>query len=239
MKTVTAISALCAIAVIVPAVFGQDKPREREISVVGRGSITVIPDKISFQVGVESNGPSVEVVRRDSDAKTNALLKALKDAGVPDRDIVTTNSTLRKSFTSAEQSQTKREGTTYTFSRDLLVTLQKIDGADGILAALLKVGANTVSDLTFIDSKRSEHRDGALALAAADAVRLADFLAGQFGVKRGKVLTISPDESQEVLTVLRKSVGGATSPGQSEIPAGLSSGEMKVEASVTTRFALE
>src|SRR5258708_24346135 len=81
MKTVAAIWALCAVSIIVPAVLGQsalsqDKPRadRREISVTGFGSIKIVPDGLEFKIGVESDAPSVEAVRRDNDTKMNALL---------------------------------------------------------------------------------------------------------------------------------------------------------------------
>ena len=241
MKTVSAISALCAIAIVAPDALGQDKPREREIRVVGRGSVSVTPDQLSFQIGVESNGPSVEAVRRDNDGKTNAMLKTLKEARVPEGDIVTTGSTLRKIFTPAEENKTKKASTIYTFNREMRVLLRKIDGAENVLGALLQAGANTLSELKFIDSKVAEHRDAAVVLAAADAIRGADFLAAQFGAKRGKVISISPEESTEVLQVLQKREADITTRSQPpEITsAAFSAGDMKVEATVTASFALE
>jgi uncharacterized protein len=249
MKTVSAISALCAVAIVVPAVLGQDKPRERDVLVIGRGSISIRPDEVTFRVGVESNGSSLESVRKENDMKMNALLKALKDSDVPPRDVVTTDTSLRKYFTPAQDSRTKKDATSFTFTREVLVTLRKVEGAEDVLARVMSAGGNRVSNFSFNDSKRKEHREAALALAITDAIQSADSLCSQFGAKRGKILSISPPQEglQSFQEPDRVVVTGSLIPTTSEesrgpiqvAAAAFSAGEVKVEASISARFDLE
>lgn len=245
MKTVSAISALCAIAIVVPSVSGQERPREREISVTGRGSVSSTPDEVTFKVGVESDGPTIDAVRRDNDVKMNAIIKALKDSEVPERDIVTTDTSLRKRFTPAQDSQTKKDATTFTFTREVLVRLRKVAGAEDVLASVMKAGANRVADFSFIDSKKKEHREAALALAIKDAIQSADAIASQFGVKRGKVIsiateTLSTSEGERVIvTGSFIPTSEVPSSGRSVATAGFSAGEVKIDASISARFELE
>src|SRR5471030_1069628 len=139
MKTV---SALCAIAIVVPDVLGQDRPRDRDISVTGRGTVNITPDQVTFKVGVESNGSSLDSVRKENDLKMNAILKTLRDAGVPARDVITTDTSLRKYITPAQDSRTRKDATSFTFTREVLVTLRKVEGAEEVLAHVMSAGAN-------------------------------------------------------------------------------------------------
>ena len=247
MKTVSAISALCAIAIIVPAVLGQERTREREISVTGRGSVNITPDQVTFKVGVESNGSSIEAVRKENDVKMNALLKTLTDAGVPARDVITTDTSLRKNFTPAQDSRTRKDATSFSFTREVLVTLRKVEGAEEVLAHVMSAGANRVSNFSFIDSKRKEHREAAVALAVKDAIQSADSLCAQFGTKRGKILSISQESASSFQEPDRVVVTGSLIPTSEEKSAGsvevasavFSAGEVKLEASVSARFDLE
>lgn len=219
---------------------GQDKPRERTISVTGRGFVEVTPDQMTIQVGVQSTASTVEAARRENDASANAILKTLKDAGIADSDIQTKSSNLTRQYTPADQSKTRREQINYTIDRNFSVLLRKIAAADDILSALLKAGANSVSDVTFVDSKQKEHQDTALALAAADSIRLADFLALKYNAKRGKVLTITPPDAQDVMQNLQRSVQTiGTRDTSHDLSVPFVAGSIKVEASVTARFELE
>jgi uncharacterized protein YggE len=246
MKTVSAISTLCAIAIIVPAVQGQsalsqDKPRadRREISVTGFGSIKIVPDGLEFKIGVESDAPSVEAVRRDNDTKMNSLLKALKDTGVSEKDIVTTSLGLTKTFTPAETSQTKREGVNFKLNRDVKVRLKKVKGAEEVMAAAMRVGANKLSEFEFVDEKSTAHRDAAIDLAIADAIQRADRQSAKFGAKRGKVTWVAEDRTtsyyrgRDQVIVTGSMISGA------DIPAPISNGEISVDMSIYAQFELE
>jgi uncharacterized protein YggE len=244
MKTV---SALCAIAIVVPAVLGQDRPRDRDISVTGRGTVNITPDQVTFKVGVESNGSSLDSVRKENDLKMNAILKTLRDAGVPARDVITTDTSLRKYFTPAQDSRTRKDATSFTFTREVLVTLRKVEGAEEVLAHVMSAGANRVSNFSFIDSKRKEHREAALELAVKDAIQSADSLCAQFGTKRGKIISISQESTSSYGEPDRVIVTGSLIPTSEERTAGpvevasaaFSAGEVKVDASVSARFELE
>ena len=237
MKPVSAISALCAVAIIVPAVLGQDKPRERDVSVTGRGSILVQPDEVSFKVGVDSDGASLEAVRRDNDSKMAAVMKALRDSGVPEKDMVTTDTSLRKRFTAAQDSRTRKDSTTYNFSRIVAVRLRNLAIAADVLANAVKAGANSVTNFAFVDSKKAEHTEAAMKLAVQDALRTADQLAQGFGAKRGKVLTISQKGTEPDRVI----VTGSMAPMQEgqETVAAFAVGDIQIEVAVNATFELQ
>lgn len=195
--------------------------------------VSVVPDGVEFRLGIESDGPTVDAVRRENDSKMNAVLKALKDAAVPERDITTTTMNLTKNFTPAETSQTRKEGVSYKLAREVFVRLHKIAGAEDIFAAAMKAGANKVTDFAYTNAKMDEYRDAAVSLAIKDAIRIADLQASQFGAKRGKVIWISQDTQRTRDNGDRVIVTG------SMIPAPLSTGVIPLEMTIYANFELE
>lgn len=212
------------------------RSERREISVAGYGFIRIVPQGLEFNVGVESDATTVEAVRRENDTRMNALLKALKDAGVADVDIATSTLSLTKRFTPAEESKTGKEGVSFKLQRDVHVRLRKIAGAEDVMAAALKAGANKLSDFTFMDDKNAEHQEAAIALAIKDAIRTADFQAAQFGAKRGKATWIAEDRNSYQRGGARERViiTGSAIP-----TAPVSNGEITVDATIFAQFELE
>lgn len=62
---------------------------ESGIWVSGQGSVTIQPDLVVLSVGVETTGVTVAQARDEAAAAMDAIVKALKDRGVADRDIQT------------------------------------------------------------------------------------------------------------------------------------------------------
>ena len=222
-----------ACAFCVSPLRAQEHGRQREIAVISRGMVSIIPEGVEFRLGVESDGPTVEAVRRENDAKMIAVLKALKDAGVPERDITTTTMSLAKNFTPAEARQTKKEGVSFKLAREVFVRLHKVAGAEDVFAAAMKADANKVTDFAYTNAKMDEYRDAAVALAIKDAIRLADQQASQFGAKRGKVTWISQETQRTRDSGDRVIVTG------SMIAAPFSTGVIPLEMSIYANFELE
>src|ERR1700680_4755568 len=64
------------------------------ITVTGNGTVNAIPDKASFDFGVQVNAATAsEALNKDND-QANAIIAALKNAGISDSDIQTTSVSL-------------------------------------------------------------------------------------------------------------------------------------------------
>ncbi len=61
------------------------------ITVVGQGTVSVVPDIARITIGVETTASTVADGSTENEAKMKALLAALKAVGIPEKDIQTTN----------------------------------------------------------------------------------------------------------------------------------------------------
>ncbi len=63
----------------------------RQITVVGKGEAKATPDTARVQIGVQSEAPSAREALTDNNGKMTALIAKLKELGVADKDIQTSN----------------------------------------------------------------------------------------------------------------------------------------------------
>ncbi|MDP9310622.1 MAG: SIMPL domain-containing protein [Chloroflexota bacterium] len=63
----------------------------RQITVVGRGEAKATPDTAAIQIGVQTEAPTARQALTDNNAKMTALVAKLKELGVADQDIQTSN----------------------------------------------------------------------------------------------------------------------------------------------------
>src|SRR5437763_1947778 len=66
-------------------------PTGRAVTVNGSATIRVVPDRVAFTVGVETDAASVATAFKTNTEKLDAVLQALKAAGVKSEQIETSN----------------------------------------------------------------------------------------------------------------------------------------------------
>ena len=94
--TVCAISFLALLLYAGPITAAENNTAQNvaSISVYGVGKVEVIPDKISFVVGIDAKAPTAEQAYRIVEQKTAKALKTLKSLDVAERDIQAMHLTL-------------------------------------------------------------------------------------------------------------------------------------------------
>jgi uncharacterized protein len=168
-------------------------PREaallETISVTGTGKSTVIPDRFSFTVGVQTQALSVDDAVNQNNEKIAAVISALKKAGAADTE-VRTSSFYIMPMQDYQQGRPPRI-TGYQVTNSVTVTKDNPSVVGRLLQVAVGAGVNQASGIQFSVSDPAKGRDQGLQRAFADARSKATVLAQAAGRSIGRALTIS------------------------------------------------
>jgi uncharacterized protein len=176
----------------VPAAAQIGSPRAIEpetISVVGTGKASVVPDRVSFTVGLQTVGNTVEEATNQNNEKVSKVLAALKGAGAQQKYIQTTGFSIWPQQDHRQGALPRIIG--YQVSNSVTVRTDKVAEAGRLLQAAVNAGANTSSGLQFEVTDPAKGRDEGLRAAFADARERAAVLAQAAGRTLGRTLKIS------------------------------------------------
>lgn len=177
-----------------PARAVDDTEPDRTISVSGTGTVTIVPDVADLHVGVVIQRPKVKDARAAAATAMQGVVKALRAAGVAERDIRTTTLSLQPVYDySANGSAPRIVG--YELRNGVVATirdLEKIaDAVDGALAG----GGTTLDGVAFRVDDPSGPEAQARTQAMQAARAKADALAAAAGVTIVGVASISEQSS--------------------------------------------
>lgn len=187
--TFLAVASIAAAGAAQTPVRHTSEPLLETVSVSGTGRVTVIPDRFSFNVGVQTVANTVEDAVNENNRKVASVLAALKRAGAQDKDIRTSNFTIwpQQDYT---QGQLPRI-IGYQVSNSITVMRDKIGEAGKLLQAAISAGVNTSSGLQFEVSDPAKGRDQGMKAAFDDARAKALQLAQAAGRSLGRAVMIS------------------------------------------------
>ena len=197
------------------------------ITVVGQGTVNVVPDIAQITIGVETTANSVADGSTENEAKMKALLAALKAAGIPDKDIQTTSYSITVNRPPDQgvpgMGSTGTTTTTYTVSNMVSVTVRDLSIVSDVIDSTIAAGANNIWGINFSVEKPDAAMADARAKAVADAKSRAEALAELGGVQLGPVMAmtevISGGPIPLAYSVAEKAMGGGTSinPGEVQV----------------------
>lgn len=205
---------------------------DRTISVIGSGEVEIAPDTGNLNLGFRSMDADLAKAKADMTAKMDALVEALKQFNISEKDIQATQLYIYPSYATNE-GKTTLQG--YDVSRSITIVFKDLTQTDAILDASIKAGANTFNGLNFSYSKDQELQQDALAKAITNANEQADFLAKSFGVKRGKVMNITTTLSY----MPRSDMGMMKAEADTAGGAGYTPGMVKVGAQISVVYSIE
>jgi uncharacterized protein YggE len=167
---------------------------DRTISVAGTGTVTIVPDVADLHVGVVVQRASVKEARADAATAMDGVVKALRAAGVAERDIRTTTLSLQPVYDYNTNGKAPKI-TGYEMRNGVVATVRDLeklaDAVDGALAA----GGTTLDGITFRVDDPSGAENQARTQAMEQARAKADALAKAAGVSIIGVASISEQSS--------------------------------------------
>lgn len=173
-------------------------PPNRTITVVGTGKAAGTPDVAQVTIGIETRNESVQKAAEENNATMSALLEAVKELGIEDKDIQTSNYSVYADRRPApvtsprvENEAVQEEQVEYVVSNQVRVTVRDLEQLGDLLDKAMEAGANSIYGINFTVDDPSALQAEARANAVADARARAESLAELNGVQVGDVLSIS------------------------------------------------
>ncbi len=195
----------------------------QEITVSGEGKVFVKPDVALVLFGVKTESQkSVDAVNQNNE-KMNAVIKAIKDLGVDEKDIKTSAYNLYPVY---DYIETGRVFKGYSLDQQISVKIRDFNKISDILDKATSGGINTIGDLQFtvddLEKAKSEAREKAIKQAKEKAL----VLINQAGLRIVKLINVSEGYGPlpqpymmggGINTLEKASIAPDIQPGQSEI----------------------
>jgi uncharacterized protein YggE len=197
------LSALLAVLIVAVAVFmifaamneykkggyiGQDIVAKNTITIAGEGKIYATPDIGVVDLGVVSDAKTVATAQKDNVTKMNKITQAMKDLGVEEKDLKTTNYSIYPRY---QYLSGRSDIIGYEVTQTLEVKIRNLDKVGDILAKAAELGANQTGSLSFTFDDPEKLNQEARTKAIANAKEKADALTSELGVKLVRIISFS------------------------------------------------
>ncbi len=202
----------------------------QEISVSGQGKIYAKPDVAVLVLGVEDKGAKISDIVKDNTDKMNKIIKDVKDSGVDEKDIQTTQYTITPEYNWTERGGRIFVG--YVLTQQVTVKIRDFEKVGSILDKATTDGANAVGDLQFTIDSPEKVQAEARQKAIEQAKEKAKTLASQSGLKIVKLINVF-EGGYYPQPIYAKGMGGAES--VSAVPQ-IQPGQMEIDSTVTLTY---
>jgi uncharacterized protein YggE len=153
------------------------------------GEVTRVPDLAVINAGVVTRSATAGGAIQQAATRMARVREALRQAGIADRDIQTSNISLEPQYTYANNQAPKLNG--YSATNQLSIRFRDIENTGKILDALVAQGANQINGPNLTIDKPEAALDEARAKAVAAARARADLYARSLGMRVVRVVSVS------------------------------------------------
>ncbi len=164
----------------------------RTITVSSTASVGTAPDEAVVDLGMRSEAADSATAYEDNGATSDAVLAALRDAGVVQNDVETESVNVERDV---HDRNTPQERTVYVASTQISVTVHDLDAVTNVISAAVNAGVDSVRGLRFQVGDQTAARQDALAAAVAGARRKADAIAAAAGTSVSGVVQVREEAS--------------------------------------------
>ena len=201
---------------------------EHLVTVTGEATVSAAPDTAMIRVGVSTQGKSAREASDANATQMTAVLAAIKDSGVAERDMQTSYLSLQPQYDPNRSGGSRLLG--FQANNQVTIRVRDIGKLPAVLDRAIGAGANEMSGIEFVVSEQSKLLDKARGEAVADARRKAELYASAAGAKVGPVVAISDTGAMPPPVTLQRMSLGAPPP--------VAPGEQALRLQVTVRYEL-
>jgi len=227
--------AVMTLALLVSACAPTNQAAVRTLNVSGSGQANLAPDIAYIYIGVHTENPAAAEAVADNTAQTQTVIQAIKDFGIEEKDIRTTNFSIYPQDKFDPQTGTPTGDKTYVVDNTVYVTVRKLDQLGDLLDTVVKAGANTVNSVQFDVADKAAALKQARVDAVKDAEAQAKSLAEAAGLSLGEIQSIGFFDSQPIFD--GKGGGGAVAADAASVP--IQPGQLTFTVTVNISYALK
>jgi len=242
LKTLVIVIGLMLVFQILNILDKEGNPIVNTISFSGKGELVVKPDIANVSFGVMAENIDVSKAQSESVSKVNKIINFLKEKGVKESDIKTTNYNIypRYDYLRTEYPYSgKQVLAAYVVSQTVSLKIRDIAKVGEILGAIGEFGATDISGLTFTvddyDGEMAKARD----LAIKDAKEQAEKLSKSLGVKLVKIVSFSDTNNQSVYYGVEKAMSYNMSADAVSATPTIMTGENKIVSNVSIAYEIK
>ncbi|MDA0772504.1 MAG: SIMPL domain-containing protein [Cyanobacteria bacterium] len=218
-----------------------EESKPRQVTVTGKSSIKVDPDKATMRFAIINKENDAEKARQKNELTAKKVLNSVRDLGVDEKQMQL------ESMQITEEKKYDTKTRTYNFdgykaTRVFVVELHKLDLLAGVIAAVVSNGSNELSNVEYGLQDPATVKKQALKNAMVNAMEKTDLILSPLVSKRGELITVD-ELSNDFINYPRpnyKSVRmmamAADAPMAEE--DAFAQGQIEVEASIRTVFAI-
>ena len=162
---------------------------DKLVTVTGEATVAAAPDMALIRIGVTSQGKNARAASDADTKEMTAVLAAIRESGVAERDIQTTSLSLQPQYDPNKTGSARLIG--FQANNQVTVKIRDIVQLPAILDRAISAGANEMAGIEFVVSNQSKLLDKARIEAIEDAHRKAELYANAAGMKVGRVMSIS------------------------------------------------
>ncbi len=217
----------------------EGKPNMPTLTVSETGMVPQVPDTAVVTFGLETAGKSLAEAQRRNSSIMNKVIDRLRELQIDKERIQTSSFTVSPHYRPPSNRPTDAPPTTpeiigYVVSNMVTVEIRALDKVGVVIEEVLKAGANTFHGLHWGLRDEQAVRLSALKQAAEKAREKAAVLSEALHVKLVRVLSVN--EGGHVVRPAVAMARMAMESSTGDVP--ISSGELKVEATVTLVYEI-
>mgnify|MGYP000229829210 CR=1 FL=1 len=211
--------------------------QQEGIWVSGSGKVSVTPDIAILRLGIESQDSSVAAAQAQAAEAMNAVMAALEDNGVAEKDIQTQYFNIRK-VSRWDEKQGREVVIGYRVTNMVTAKIRDMDKVGAIIDSVAVVGGNLarIDSLNFSIDEPSAYYDEARGKAMADAAAKAEQIAKLAGVELGKPIYIAESTNYPYPIYRQDFFEKAAGAPMAETP--ISPGEMEITLDIQVVYAI-
>jgi uncharacterized protein YggE len=207
----------------------------RTLTVNGSGRVYLTPDIAYVTIGVHTEADTATEAMSQNNEQTQAVIAAIKSAGVADKDIQTSNFSIYPQQQYDEQGKLTGE-IRYSVDNSVMVTVRDINAIGELLDTVVQAGANNISGIQFDVDNKTAALTSARQAAVADARTKAQELAEAAGVELGEIQTISEYTSGGPVPMYDMRAGAPAAEMAASVP--VQPGQLLVTLEVNVAFGI-
>ena len=222
---------------------GEEKDRP-QISVSGEGKVFATPDIAMFMVTIITSEKRIGEAQNNNSSRSNAVVDFLKQNGIEEKDIKTTNYSVQPQYQYGDVIRCLRypcpqpppQIVSYEVRHSLQVKVRDLNKVDDLLAGVVNAGGNEVGSVSFTIDDEKKVMAEARKKAIDNAKQKAEVLARDLGVHLKKIVGFSESGGGYPIYYAKMAGIGADS-ATSETPQ-VQPGEQEIRSNVTITYEL-
>lgn len=235
MRSKLSMFGLVSVLALVLSACGAAAPA-RTLNVSGNGTVYLTPDIAYIYIGVNSEDAAIASAVSKNNTQTTALVEALKNAGVAEVDIQTSNFSVYTTST-YDNLTGQATGSKYVVDNTVYVTVRDLTTLGSLLNTAVSAGANNINSITFDVADKTAAMAQARQKAMANASSLASELAQTAGLQLAEIQNVSySDNSPTPYSYGMGGGGGAAAPNAS-VP--IQPGLTQISVTVSVTYAIK